>query len=253
MVTTIIIPVSRPDFLHRIFAQLELMDCDPANTHIVVYIDGNMQLYEVASNLVRESRFANKKCIFRRKGLPNVGSVRGRRRRIADIHNELKGIVDHCDMVFLLEDDTLFPTNVMTKLLKTYSEHPYAGFVSAIEIGRWGFEMIGAWKVDDVYRTTKLVTIPLGQSIEEVDAAGLYCCMMKYDVYQKHKFEPFGDVLGPDVNMGLWLRQQGYKNYVDHSIRCKHLTKRGEITVEKATIVQVEIMKTDSGWSQRAL
>lgn len=253
MVITIVLPVSRPDFLHRIFAQLEMMECDRENVHIFTYVDGPIQLMDVAKNLTHESKFKSKQCLFRHKGLPNVGSVKGRRKRIADIHNEIKGRIQPCDYVFLLEDDTLFPTDTLQKFIKTLSEEPFAGFISGIEIGRWGYEMIGAWKADDIYDAKCLTTVALAKGVQEVDAAGLYCCFMKYDVYKKHTFAPFSDILGPDVNMGLYLRQQGYKNFVDHSIQCKHLTKRGEITVEKANIVQVEIKRTDTGWSQKAL
>lgn len=250
MVTTIIMPCSRPDFLKRIFAQLDLMPCDNENTNILVYVDGNQQLYEVARNLTVNSKFKERLCVYRRKGVPNVGSVKRHRQRIADVHNEIKLLLNKSDFVFLLEDDTLPPMNAMEVLHKNYSEYPFAGFISTVEIGRWGYEMIGAWKADDLYDPQVITTVPEGTGIMEVDAAGLYCCLVKSELYMQHFFQPFQDILGPDVNFGLWLRQRGRTNYINYDLKCKHLTKRGEITFQNAKIVQVQIKKVDREWTQ---
>lgn len=250
MKTTIVIPVSRPDYLHRIFAQLDLMPCNQEEISIIAYIDGDLQLYEVANNLVVNSKFKEKSCVFRHKGIPNVGSVKRRRERIAAIHNELKALIKKCDYVFILEDDTLPPLNIFERLITHMSSYPHAGFISAVEIGRWGYPMIGAWTVNDVYDPTVLITVPEGEGVIRVDAAGLYCCMMRYDMYLKHTFKPFLDILGPDVDMGLELRKVGYSNYIDYDLKCKHLTKRGEMTFDKIDIVQVEIKRTQNGWNQ---
>lgn len=250
MVITIIIPCSRPDYLRRIFAQLELMPCDREQVNLLVYVDGNQPLFEIARNLTVNSKFNQKLCVYRHKGVPNVGSVKRHRQRIADIHNEIKALIQSCDYVFLLEDDTLPPINTFEVLLKNYSEYPYAGFISAVEIGRWGFEMIGAWNADDVYTPTEITTVPKGSGFATIDAAGLYCCFVKRDTYMKHFFEPFQDILGPDVQFGLALRQQGLKNYINYDLQCKHLTKRGEISFATAQIVQVQVKKVDHVWAQ---
>lgn len=250
MKITIVLPVSRPDFLRRIFAQLDLMPCEQETIDILTYVDGDMMLFELAQKLTVNSKFKGKNCVFRGKGIANVGSITRRRQRIADIHNEMKQLINPSDYVFLLEDDTLPPLTTLERLIKLYSEYPHAGFISAVEIGRWGFEMIGAWTADDVYTPQRLITVPKGEGITKVDAAGLYCCLMKYEIYMKRSFAPFEDMLGPDVQMGLALRQEGYQNYIDYGLKCKHLTKRGEITFDKADICQVEIKRTDTGWSQ---
>lgn len=253
MVITIIIPCSRPDYLKRIFAQLDMMPCDRENTHILVYVDGNQQLFEIARNLTINSKFKDRLCVYRHKGVPNVGSVRRHRQRIADVHNEIKKLLNPCDYVFILEDDTLPPLNALEVLVKNYLDHPYAGFVSAVEIGRWGYEMIGGWNADDVYTPEQIISIPRGNGVIKVDAAGMYCCLIKYDNYMKHFFEPFEDILGPDVHFGLALRRQGLENYINHDLKCKHLTKKGEINFDKANIVQVRMTKFNYEWSQGAL
>lgn len=250
---TIIIPCSRPDYLKRIFAHLDMMPCDAQRTHLIVFVDGNQQLFELARNLTVNSKFKERLCVYRHKGVPSVGSVKRHRQRIADVHNEIKQYIGMCDYVFILEDDTLPPLTTLQTFERLASEYPYAGFLSGTEIGRWGFEMIGGWNADDVYFPKQITSIQKGSGIEEVDAAGLYCCFIRRELYMKHKFQPFEDILGPDVNFGLWLRREGYKNYVTHDLPCKHLTKRGEITVEKATIVQVQVNREGDSWSQGPL
>jgi len=47
--------------------------------------------------------------------------------------------------------------------------------------------------------------------VEEIDAGGLYACLTRYELYAKHEFEPYEDVLGPDFRYGIWLRRQGYQ------------------------------------------
>lgn len=250
MKITIVMPVSREHFLKRIFAQLDMMPCDQENINILTYVDGNQPLFEIARNLTVNSKFKERLCVYRAKGVPSVSIFKKHRQRIADVHNEIKSLINECDYVFLLEDDTLPPLNVMQELVRNATEYPYAGFISAIEIGRWGYEMIGGWRANDVYTPTEITSVPLGEGVVKVDAAGLYCCIVKKDMYLKHYFEPFQNILGPDVNFGLELRKQGYQNYLNYNLRCKHLTKRGEIAVENANIVQVQVKKENNEWTQ---
>lgn len=242
---TIVLPVSRPDYLRRIFTQLELMKCDRTKVSIFAYVDGPMTLFEKARNLVVNSKFEQRLCVYRGKGQPNVGSVKRRRKRIADIHNEIKEYLEPTDFVFLLEDDTLIPTNTLEKLLNLYTRRPYAGLISGLQIGRWGFDHLGAWRADDVYEPKQFISIPLAEELEMVDATGLYCCLTKYENYMKFNFEPFKDALGPDVAFGMYLRREGLENFVDHSIKCEHLTKRGSIKFDRE-IVQVKLSEVEN-------
>lgn len=241
--TTIILPVSRIDYLTRIFAQLELMECDKENTNLFVLSDGDWRLFEKARNLTINSKFKERLCVYRHKGIPSYSSQRRRRKRIADMHNEIKEYINKSDYYFLLEDDTMFPLNTLQILLKMYEDHPHAGFVSGVQIGRHGFDHIGAWRVNDVYGPTAITSVPLGEGVAEVDAAGIYCCLTKN--YMEHTFEPFEDILGPDFSFGLWLRKQGLKNYINYDLKLSHLTKKKEITFQNTDIIQLEFEKTD--------
>lgn len=259
---TIIMPVSRPDYLKRIFAQLELMPCNAPSTNIVVLVDGNMQLFDLANNLVSGSKFNQKLCVFRRKGIPNHGSVRARRKRIAEIHNEFKQYVKNCDFVFSLEDDTLFPLNTLTRLLEDFVSKPYAGFITGLELGRWGWTSIGAYKVNDVYEPTTITSIAdleytnelfMENPLVQIDAGGFYGCLIKQEHYINHEFQPFEDALGPDVEFGLALRRAGLLNYADFTIKYIHLTKAGNIEFSKMPVVQVKLSKFDGKWSTQEL
>ena len=253
MKTTIVMPVSRPDFLHRVFAQLDMMSCKKEETNLLVYVDGDQILYQKAHNFVTNSKFNEKLCVYRRKGLPNVNHIPFRRKRIAAIHNEIKQIINFCDYVFLMEDDTLLPLNALEKLLKAYTIHPHAGFITGVQIGRWGMNVPGIWKVDNPYQVNKVESLLPDKDVmlKEIDAAGLYCCITKMDNYKKHNFEPFDTILGPDVGFGIALRKEGYKNYVDLSINTTHLTKRDPITPTNVTLQKITFTRIeDSKWEQ---
>lgn len=247
---TIVLPISRPYFLQSVFNHLEYVLCDPKEVSLLTYVDGDQRLYEKARNLTVNSRFNQKLCVYRAKGQPSAGSVKRRRKRIADIHNELKQYINDSDYIFCLEDDTLIPPQTISNLYKKITESVGIGFVSGVELGRWGYKHIGAWEVDDVYDTNIFTSIPHGQGIRKVDAAGMYCCMINSVFYLRHHFEPFEDVAGPDVNFGLYLRRQGLTNYVDYSIKCTHLSLKEEIKYDPNYIVQVELKREDTRWSQ---
>jgi GT2 family glycosyltransferase len=178
-----------------------------------------------------------------------------RRQRIADMHNEMKKFINKCDYVFLVEDDTLLPKDALTKLLQGFEKYPDAGFVSGVQVGRWGFEILGAWRTDNAFEPEQITSTKLEEGIQEVDGAGFYCCLVRKENYIDHNFAPFEKILGADVNFGFSLRKKGLKNYVDYSIHCDHVTKKEVLSVDTAKIVQVEFNREPSnnfGWEQRS-
>lgn len=255
--TTIIVPISRTKFLTQFFASLNALECDVNTTRLLVMIDGDLRLYEKAQLFVAGSKFIKREIVFRNKGLPSDSHVRGRRQRIADIHNQIKQYVPDCEYVFLLEDDTLIPANALSRLLVRFeylSEKSNVGFVSGIEIGRHGFSHIGAWIMPTKDR---IESIKLGNGIKRVDAAGLYCCLTKREHYMNNIFEPYEKILGPDVDFGISLSLKGYKNYIDYDIKCEHLVnKDNKLTFDNINIVQVKFTRDESsklGWSQEII
>lgn len=251
-------PISRPDYLHRIFAQLDMMECDATQTNLLCYVDGDQVLLEKARRFVIESKFKEKLCIYRRKGAPSANHIRQRRQRIADIHNELKEIVGKCDYVFLMEDDTLFPLTTLKRLLFLYSQMPFAGLITGVQIGRWGYTVPGVWRVDNPYNVQRvnsmLPAVPPIDPFQEIDAAGLYCTLTKTEFYKSVDFKPFDSILGPDVTYGIELRKQGYRNYIDWNIHTSHLTKRGAINVSGTDLQQITFKRIEADkWEQEVI
>lgn len=254
MITTIFLSVSRSHLLDRLFAQLELMDCDAGLTNLLVYVDGpDKKLFEKARNLTIQSKFKERLCIQRKTKALSSGLDR-RRFRIATIKNESKELIGECDYVFSLEDDTLPPTTALKRLQRDYTLYPHAGLISGVALGRWHIPHVGAWQVDDVYEPTKITSVMPGRAAYEVDAAGFYCYLTKREYYVNHLYEPFQDTLGPDVTFGLWLRQHGLKNYVDWDVKCSHFTEptrktpSHDVSLSNTDPVQVTFTKLGKRW-----
>ena len=117
MRTTIVLPVSRPDWLPIVFAALELLDCDREQTSLLTYVDGDASLFLTARNLTEQSKFASRLCIQRKPDSRPRYDLRARRIRISTLHNELKQHVPGCDYVFSIEDDGTFRPDALRRLL----------------------------------------------------------------------------------------------------------------------------------------
>lgn len=223
---TIVLPVSRDDFLAKVMTNLELLDCDTETTNILCIVDGDNELYIKVRNLINDTKFKQRLTVKASiGGVPNKIDVQTRRQRIAAIHNQAKELIAHNDgYVFLCEDDTTFPLNSLQVLLKVATNDSAIGFVEGVELGRWGTPYVGAWLADDVYDVKKLVSIenkPANAGVDKIDAGGLYCALAKVRSYKEHTFTS-ANGLGPDVNFGIELRQKGLQNYIAWQVQCKH-------------------------------
>lgn len=251
MKVTIFLPVSRDTYLQPVFSALEHLDCDRANTNLLVLVDGKSDLFVQARNLTEGSKFDQRLCVMRKpdRGFRQLDRLR-RRRRIAQIHNEAKQYVQACDYVLLVEDDTIVPAHTLQALLRDYSMHPFAGMIEGVELGRHSLAHVGAWRADDVYETSKIESLMPGTGTEEIDAGGFYCALTKWDNYKRHEFAPYGNNdLGPDVNYGLWLRREGFKNYIDWSVRCEHrIAVDKGLTLGNTNPQQVIMEKEGNKW-----
>lgn len=247
----IVLPISREEHLTKVFNRLELLKCDRRNTDLIVSIHGDKALVTRAMQLTRDSNFHNQTIVEYKKKKTRTSSPVARRQTIANIHNLIRSsVIGQYDYVFGLEDDTLIADNTLQKLTVLASGKPNAGIISGVEVGRWGVPYIGAWKADSVYDTSLLTTVlPFQQAgIEEVDATGLFCFIVKAEYYLNHEFKPYIDVLGADVDFGLALRQQGLQNYIDWSIQCGHINKNGEILYPTKDIKAVKYQKGKKSW-----
>jgi hypothetical protein len=72
--------------------------------------------------------------------------------------------------------------------------------------------------------------------VEEIDAGGLYACLTPYRHYADHEFQPYeACAFGPDIEWGISLRQQGYRNYVDWGVAIEHCRQDGTSVHPRAT------------------
>lgn len=253
METLIAIPVSRKQFVDKLFKSLEALECDTAKTALFLYIDGHLDLYEYVRQYIPHTKFKINDISYRNRGIGSSGGVKRRRRRIADIHNELiKIIPDYYKYIFLIEDDTIVPPNALVKLQEGYKRYPDAGFISGIELGRWGYPINGAW----IYQNNILESWigEFDDKLIQVTSAGLYCCLIKRTNYIDNYFMPFNEILGPDVSLGLHLSCKGLKNYINPSIQCEHLQNdRSSLQYNTIKPIQLKFCKIDNEWKQEVI
>lgn len=253
-IVTIIIPISRVDYLDEVFDCLESLECDNSRTNLVAIVDGDPELYRYATRYVDNSKFTDKSCIryeTKLKNIPNV--INDRRLRIADIHNQLKVQVGKCDFVLGIEDDTLIPEYALTNLLDDYELYPNAGFIEGVELGRWGVYYVGGWITDSTYETTKITSCMPPEDLrtpQEISAGGFYCFLTRKNTYTSHLFETYqNNSLGPDVNFGMSLKFQGFDNYIDWKVQCIHRNKDLSIYYPEMAPKQIEFVKKYNYWS----
>jgi hypothetical protein len=254
---TIVLPVSRSDYLLQVFTALEMMECDESKTTLLVIVDGDATLFVDVRNRVELSKFSERLCVqYNSKKPVKKYSVPHRRKRIADIHNFAKQYIGKSDFILGVEDDTLIPPHTLDRFMQDYAEKPFAGFIEGVELGRWGVYYIGAWKFDDVYEPTT-VTSQLGldeelSPLQEIDSGGFYCFLTRKEVYMDHEFDTFENgTLGPDVNFGISLRREGYMNYIDWRVNCIHRHGDLNIRMPKYSPQQVRYTKTKDKWTYK--
>lgn len=251
--TTILILISRPTWLDRIFATLENLDCSPADINILGIVDGDTSLYVTARNKIEASKFNSRLCVqYKTKDKLLNANIAHRQQRISNIHEFAKQYLD-TEYIFGIEDDSTFSVTALKQLQQDYYKYPYAGIISGVQIGRHGINHIGAWKTDNIYNPREITSIEKSEGIKQVDATGFYCFITKAENYLKHEFKPFELTLGPDFNYGLKMRQLGLMNYVDFNIPVSHHTKDGELTLNNTQVDTVSFIRVENRWRQKSL
>lgn len=224
MKITTILPISRISYLDRVLESLLNQTIKTQN--LIVVFDGNQTDFLTVRNKVVELDFDNVLCVPSINNRPAF-SIHERRWHIVNIHNQIRELIVDCDWIFSIEDDGILPPDALHRLLKVVRDKEDVGMVTGVELGRWGVPYVGAWRIDDVLYPKKLSSLESRASetpfVEEIDACGLYCALIRADSYKQHFFDTKNG-LGPDVNLGVFLRQQGYKNYIDWGIHVTHLT-----------------------------
>lgn len=261
---TIILPISRKDYLRPVFNCLAELE-KPKDTELLIILDGSQELEQAVGKRTKQLKgFSSIRLIGFGDG--PVENRNDRRYRISAIHNLAKQHVsDNCEYVFLVEDDTVYPKNTLFDL-STCMVLEKCHFIQGVELGRWKTKYIGAWLVDDV-NEPKIIKSLMPALVDnlaitsyghyKVDAGGFYCALVDADLYKQHTFEPFDkqgtNGLGCDVNFGLYLRQQSYECLTDWTIQCDHIGKTGSVNLGNTKPVRVTFSKDRKGkWSSIA-
>jgi hypothetical protein len=234
--TTILLLVSREDFLQRVLTSLELLECNRHKTNILCIVDGPPELYVKTRNLVADMKYKERLTVMTNQGKAPRLDIPTRRERIANAHNQARELIAHeHGYVFSVEDDTIVPRLALQRLLAVAADNRAFGMAEGVELGRWGVPYVGGWTVNDIYDVKTITSVdlkPIDAGYEEIDAGGLYCALIRADLYKQHEFHSENG-LGPDVNFGIELRQLGFQNYIHWGVHCKHYNK----VMGKETIV----------------
>lgn len=245
---TIVLPISRKEYLMSVFNCLNHL-IRPEDTELLLITDGDEELEKAVQSLLDMIRFTRVQVVNFGDG-PGA-EIKDRRWRIAQIHNYAKKFVsEDTDRVFLIEDDTVFSQEALAQLMGAYDENN-AAFVQGVEVGRWKTPYIGGWIADDVNEPQKIVSVKPGEGITEIDAGGLYCALVNYDLYMDHDFKPYErdqDMkgLGCDVNFGLWLKQTGHNVLMNWDVQCGHYKDGVQLRLENTRPVVVVFEKNEN-------
>lgn len=241
MKITAILPVSRTQYLDRVLSSLLDQTIVPHN--LIVVFDGNDHEYLSVRNRIVQLEGINTVCVVSNND-SIAHSISERRMHIVNVHNQIREIVADCDWVFSIEDDGILPPDALEKLIKNTTKYDNVGIVSGVELGRWGIKYVGAWRVDNVFEPKNVKSLENKAAeggVEELDGCGLYCSLIRADYYKSHEFLT-NNGLGPDVNLGLYLRQEGFKNYIDWSIHVTHLTSKNGVEEEILAIGESQVI-----------
>lgn len=241
MKITTILPVSRIKYLDRVLESLLNQTYKIEN--LIVIFDGPENEFVQVRNRIAELDIENKVCV----PFPYIGpahTIAERRWRIVRIHKQLQDVLADCDWVFSIEDDGILPPNALRELVGVVKAREDVGMVTGVELGRWGLPYVGAWRLDDVNEPMLMTSMEnkAGEDLtEEIDACGLYCALIRSYEYKQHIFDT-SNGLGPDVNLGLFLRQKGYQNYIRWSVPVTHLGVQNNIEVEIPATSQAKVV-----------
>lgn len=246
--------MSRTQYLDRVIESLLKQTYKP--TSFLVIYDGPENEFVETRNKIVGLDF--KHVLFvKSTNTRQAFAIPERRQHIVNIHNQIREIIEGCDWVFSMEDDSVLPPNALQRLVELVKSHEDVGMATGVELGRWGVPYVGAWKVDDINNVTEVTSMQnrtLDPCIETIDACGLYCALIRADHYKQHEFFTHNG-LGPDVNLALFLRQQGLRNYIDWSIHVTHLTSRYglEVEIPATDISDIVTLRLLSGTTWQAL
>lgn len=232
---TLFIPLSRQwvwEKLYDYLVHIDLSSSQLNQTEIVVYLDADRldfkfyaMVYEDLKMLPKYFNLNSIRLIWsERPPLDDKDRVKQRRERVIEIRKCAQTYTGNSKYFMQLEDDTIPPDFAFKRLLKLIKSEQ-AGFVTAIECGRWSAKHAGVWVMDDINKPTRIETLPLMSGITPIQGGGAYCFVCTTKLMKEANFRDEGECFGPDVNFVLDICRKGYKALADWSIKCDHYQK----------------------------
>lgn len=254
-ILTIYCAFTRRWTVERWLENLSKVPHDPTKTNLAFIVDADeVFIQRCLERFAMDKNYRSFHVRMNEDHHPNEIRVSLRRSRIAEVKEQSKDLIVKCDgdLVLGLEDDTVFPSLDLPRLLRLFSD-PLVGFVEGVQCGRWGIKVIGGWMVDDYEFPQKAWTVMPGVGFEEIDAGGFYGYITRKNLYLRHEYyASTGQPWGPDVNYGLWLRNHGFKCYIDWENVFGH-QDHGKILYPDTDVAQAIFSKdSESGrWSRQ--
>jgi GT2 family glycosyltransferase len=145
---------------------------------------------------------------------------------IAIARNKLVNFSMDTDYLLFLDSDMIPPPDLIERLL----EHD-KDIVSAMAFQRSYPHKPTALRL--VKEPADYLPIKFEEDLQEVDAIGCACLLIKTDVFKKlnHPWFDFsvykqGQALGEDIKFCQKAKEAGYKIFVDTELECGHITDR---------------------------
>lgn len=250
---TIILPISRKEWLRPVFDCLNSLE-RPDDTELIIITDGDKLLEHAVNKRLDSIGYSKIRVI--KFGDNAAEDLDSRRYRISAIHNKAKQFISYgTDLVFLLEDDTIYLPETLKLLMDDLDES--IGFVQGVELGRRKTAYVGGWRVDNIESPNEVTSVMPSHGTQEIDAGGLYCCLIPAHLYKEHSFEPYDkhgtNGLSCDVNFGLYIRNRGYKCLINWSVQCDHIGDKGSVNLGNTRPVSVQFTNDNNKWTARTL
>ena len=251
---TLFIPWTRVDYADDVLHRIDELQIVRSKFEVVFYIDSTDQRLHERLNawaILQTSMGWNGITLVKSGNPPpTTTDVIARRGRIVKMKEDSKQYISATELVFGLEDDTIFPSNSFIRLKDIMDKHEACAFAQGVQMGRWGLPVIGAWRVDNVNEPTQMGTVAMPEEPElvEIDGGGFFCYLTRADLYRSHKYYWKDECFGPDSTYGLGLRKQGYTCYMDTAVVCDHLTDQGKLVPYARNTVAVTWNKQGERW-----
>lgn len=255
-IITIFCPFTRRWAIDDWLTNLGNVKHDPVLTNLCFIVDGDEPyIYKTLERYGKDNSYRSTHLKHNPGWRVNEIRLSIRRQRVAEIHEQAKDLIAKCDgdIVIGMEDDTIFDRMSSFKRLYTpIIENYNTGFVEGIQMGRWGANMIGAWRADNTANPRHIETLLPPNSAdpaatkdgyEHITGGGWYGYATKRQLfldapYYTSPSQPWG----PDVNYGFWLYSQGQRCLIDWQTVFGHRDHNQTIYPDDPTIRLAKIV-----------